>query len=130
MGGVACTSSWRSKQFIYKLAMLPGRLLWVRQLRFEYHCPLSSCQENLFLFLLSIFMHRGRIKLLHSVHFFMETVPEKCCCTNRMKSPELSFEFISAAHVQIFATKRTQRRVNNPWINSSTVERNNCRSLR
>ena len=54
--------------------------------------------------------------------FFMETVPERCRCTNRMKNTKLSFEFISAAHVQMFGTKRTQRRVRNPLINSKDYE--------
>ena len=60
----------------------------------------------------------------------METVPESCRCTNRMRSMKLSFELRSSVHVQIFAIKRAQRRVRNLLINSSPAEWGNCRLLR
>ena len=113
----------------FKLAMLPVDIFsGYSSSDANIILPLSSCQPNLFIFLQSIVMHRGRRKLLRSVRFLMETVPESHC-TNRMKSMKLSFEFISEVHVQIFATKGMQRQVHNTLINSSTAERNNCRSL-
>ena len=130
MGGVASTSFWRWKIIKYKFAMLPGHLLWERQKDTNIIPPLSSCKEIYFFYSSQYFCTEVVGICFVLSDFFMETVPERCRCTNRMKSTKLSFELKSSLCVQMFAIKRAQRRVRKPLINSSPAEWDNCRSLR
>ena len=57
-------------------------------------------------------------------YIFMETVPERCRCTNRKKKSKLSFEYTCS----IICKKWSQRRVRNTLVNCSTAQRSNCRS--
>ena len=130
MGGVAGSSFGRLKIIYLQISNAAWTSSLDTAVVIRILFPVILLQRNLFIFLQSVLMHRGHRRLLRSDRLFMETVPESCRCTNRMKSTKLSLGLRSSVHVQILAIKRVQRRVHNPLSNSSPAEWDNCRSLR